>query len=148
MTCVRRLDKTFTLNTSCAANVKTVVSRQDGGFKLESSSRMAEISPNPLELVRQTCGQHHHYPERFLLFLGNIFSQKNDRAAAGTGFKHHLRDCVTASTPPLGALINYAQYADALTPWTFGVQTPCHKLRSCSIAASSAEISDTSQALH
>ncbi len=33
---------------------------------------MAEISRDPADLVRQTCGAHHQYPDGFFLFLGYV----------------------------------------------------------------------------
>jgi fumarylacetoacetate (FAA) hydrolase family protein len=83
---------------------------------------MREISRDPLDLVRQTCGKHHQYPDGFMLFLGTMFSPIKDRDAKGGGFTHHPGDRVSISTPSLGTLVNTVQRSDAIAPWTFGVR--------------------------
>ena len=35
---------------------------------------MSQISRDPLDLVRQTLGAHHQYPDGCMLFLGTMFS--------------------------------------------------------------------------
>ena len=94
----------------------------DDGFVLDGESRMRQISRDPLDLVAQTSGPHHQYPDGFMLFLGTMFSPIKDRDAAGGGFTHHLGDRVTISTPALGSLINHVQRSDQIAPWTFGVR--------------------------
>lgn len=119
---VRLFDETFTLDTIRTATVSLIIEGQDDGFRLEGASRMAEISRDPLDLVQQTCGRHHQYPDGFFLFLGTMFSPIQDRGAAGQGFTHRLGDRVTISTPSLGALVNHVQRSDVIAPWTFGVR--------------------------
>lgn len=133
---LRLFDENFTLNTIRAATVSLTIEGQDDGFKLEGSSRMAEISRDPADLVRQTCGGHHQYPDGFFLFLGTMFSPIQDRGAKGKGFTHRLGDRVTISTPSLGALINHVQRSDAIAPWTFGVRALYRNLSSRGIAVS------------
>jgi len=82
----------------------------------------SQISRDPLELVAQTCGAYHQYPDGFMLFLGTMFSPIQDRDGAGTGFTHHLGDRVSISTPSLGTLVNLVQRCDQIPPWTFGVR--------------------------
>jgi fumarylacetoacetate (FAA) hydrolase family protein len=94
----------------------------DDGFVLEGVSRMREIRRDPLELVAQTFGAHHQYPDGFMLFLGTMFSPIKDRGEEGGGFTHHLGDVVTISTPPLGALVNTVRLSTEIAPWTFGVR--------------------------
>ncbi|THA42149.1 fumarylacetoacetate hydrolase, partial [Streptomyces sp. A1136] len=93
------------------------------GFRLDGVSFMREISRDPLDLVQQTCGAHHQYPDGFMLFLGTMFSPIKDRGAAGAGFTHHLGDRVTIASPSLGALVNRVQRSDAIAPWTFGIRS-------------------------
>jgi fumarylacetoacetate (FAA) hydrolase family protein len=119
---VRLFDATFTLDTLRACEVSMLIEGVDDGFTLEGSSRMREISRDPLDLVAQTCGAHHQYPDGFMLFLGTMFSPIKDRDAAGGGFTHHPGDVVTISTPALGALVNTVGRSDEITPWTFGVR--------------------------
>jgi fumarylacetoacetate (FAA) hydrolase family protein len=133
---LRLFDEKFTLDTIRSATVSLVIEGQDDGFRLEGSSRMAEISRDPLDLVQQTCGRHHQYPDGFLLFLGTMFSPIQDRGAEGKGFTHRLGDRVAISTPSLGTLVNHVQRSDAIAPWTFGIRALYRNLSSRSIAIS------------
>jgi fumarylacetoacetate (FAA) hydrolase family protein len=118
---VRLFDDAFTLDTVRAASVSLRIEGADG-FVLEGVSHMAEISRDPLDLVSQTCGPHHQYPDGFMLFLGTMFSPVKDRDSEGGGFTHHLGDVVTISTPSLGALVNPVGLSTGIAPWTFGVR--------------------------
>ncbi|NRR30421.1 fumarylacetoacetate hydrolase family protein [Oxalobacteraceae bacterium] len=119
---IRLFEGGFTLDTIRNAVVGLRIEGCDDDFRLDGLSRMAEISRDPLDLVRQVCGPHHQYPDGFMLFLGTMFSPIQDRDAAGGGFTHHLGDRVTISTPALGALVNHMQRSDAIAPWTQGVR--------------------------
>jgi len=119
---IRLFDERFTLDTVRNAEVSLAIEGDDDGFVLDGVSRMREISRDPLDLVRQTCGPHHQYPDGFMLFLGTMFSPIQDRDAPGAGFTHHLGDRVTISSPALGALVNTVQRSHQLPPWTFGVR--------------------------
>jgi len=119
---IRLFDEHFTLDTVRNAEVSLAIEGNDDGFALEGVSRMREISRDPLDLVRQTSGPHHQYPDGFMLFLGTMFSPIQDRDAPGAGFTHHLGDRVTISSPALGALVNTVQRSHQLPPWTFGVR--------------------------
>lgn len=112
----------FSLDTLREAEVRMLIEGVDDGFELQGSSRMREISRDPLDLVGQTCGAHHQYPDGFMLFLGTMFSPIKDRDAPGKGFTHHLGDRVSISTPSLGTLVNTVGRSDQLAPWTFGVR--------------------------
>jgi fumarylacetoacetate (FAA) hydrolase family protein len=119
---IRLFDGGFTMDTLRQAEVRMLIEGMDDGFTLEGSSQMREISRDPLDLVAQTCGAHHQYPDGFMLFLGTMFSPIKDRDAAGGGFTHHGGDRVSISTPSLGTLVNTVQRSDAIAPWTFGVR--------------------------
>lgn len=119
---IRLFDDHFTMDTLREAELSMEITGADDGFTLQGSSRMREISRDPLDLVAQTCGNHHQYPDGFMLFLGTMFSPIKDRDAAGSGFTHHLGDRVSIATPSLGTLVNYVQRSDAIAPWTFGVR--------------------------
>jgi fumarylacetoacetate (FAA) hydrolase family protein len=119
---VRLFDDAFTLDTVRGVSVALRVEGADDGFLLEGVSHMSEISRDPADLVAQTCGRHHQYPDGFMLFLGTMFSPIKDRDAKGGGFTHHLGDVVTISTPQLGALRNTVQLCTEIAPWTFGVR--------------------------
>jgi fumarylacetoacetate (FAA) hydrolase family protein len=119
---IRLFDGAFSLDTLREAEVGMLIEGLDDGFTLEGRSRMREISRDPLDLVGQTCGAHHQYPDGFMLFLGTMFSPIKDRDAPGKGFTHHAGDRVSISTPSLGTLVNTVQRSDAIAPWTFGVR--------------------------
>jgi fumarylacetoacetate (FAA) hydrolase family protein/NAD(P)-dependent dehydrogenase (short-subunit alcohol dehydrogenase family) len=135
---IRLFDEHFTIDTVRNAEVSMLIEGRDDDFRLEGSSRMREISRDPLDLVSQTCGAHHQYPDGFMLFLGTMFSPIKDRDAAGGGFTHHLGDRVTISTPSLGALVNTVQRSDQIAPWTFGTRALLNQARSAVSASASA----------
>lgn len=119
---IRLFDDRFTIDTVRDAEVSLLIEGATDGFVLEGASFMREISRDPLDLVRQTAGQYHQYPDGFMLFLGTMFSPVKDRGAPGGGFTHHLGDRVTIASPALGALVNEVQHCDAIAPWQFGVR--------------------------
>jgi len=119
---IRVFDDSFTIDTVRNAELSMLIEGAEDGFRLDGASYMREISRDPLDLVSQTCGPHHQYPDGFMLFLGTMFSPIKDRGAPGAGFTHDLGDRVTISSPALGALVNHVQLSDAITPWTFGVR--------------------------
>jgi fumarylacetoacetate (FAA) hydrolase family protein len=112
----------FTLDTLRNASLSLKIAGLDDGFVLEGVSHMREISRDPLDLVRQTCGAHHQYPDGFMLFLGTMFSPIKDRDTPGGGFTHHIGDVVTIATPSLGALVNSVAWSTEVAPWTFGTR--------------------------
>ncbi|MDB5928385.1 MAG: fumarylacetoacetate hydrolase [Polaromonas sp.] len=118
---IRLFDNTFSLDDVRRCTVSLDVRGPDG-FVLRGESSMSQISRDPLDLVRQTLGPHHQYPDGFMLFLGTMFAPTQDRGAAGSGFTHHVGDVVTISSPKLGALVNTVNLSDRITPWTFGLQ--------------------------
>ncbi|KAA0011092.1 MULTISPECIES: fumarylacetoacetate hydrolase family protein [Billgrantia] len=119
---IRLFDERFTLDSVRQAHVTLRIEGEDDGFLLEGESDMREISRDPLDLVRQTVGAHHQYPDGFMLFLGTMFSPIQDRDGEGQGFTHHIGDSVTIATPALGALVNRVDRSDRLPPWSFGIR--------------------------
>lgn len=119
---IRLFDEHFTMDTVRQAQVSLRIEGSDDDFLLEDSSDMREISRDPMDLVAQTRGAHHQYPDGFMLFLGTMFSPVQDRDGPGQGFTHHLNDRVTIATPSLGALVNQVGRSDLLPPWTFGLR--------------------------
>ncbi|AVV33076.1 fumarylacetoacetate hydrolase family protein [Cobetia amphilecti] len=120
---IRLFDDHFTMDTIRHAQVSLRIEGADDDFVLEDSSDMREISRDPLELVSQTHGTHHQYPDGFMLFLGTMFSPVQDRDGPDQGFTHHLNDRVTIATPSLGALINHVDHSDRLPAWTYGLRS-------------------------
>jgi len=131
---IRLFDGSFTIDSVRNAEVRLAIEGADG-FLLDGVSLMKQISRDPLDLVSQTAGAHHQYPDGFMLFLGTMFSPIKDRGAKGAGFTHHKGDRVTISSPALGALINHVQRSDEIAPWTFGVRALYRNLARRGIAA-------------
>lgn len=117
--CLRLFDPTFSLDDVRATTVTLTVEGEDG-FRLEGSSSIARISRDPEDLVAQTIGPHHGYPDGLVLFLGTMFAPTQDRGAPGQGFTHHVGDVVTIAAPKLGRLVNRMRHAPDCEPWTFG----------------------------
>ncbi|HYJ99798.1 MAG TPA: fumarylacetoacetate hydrolase, partial [Burkholderiaceae bacterium] len=90
-------------------------------YRLEGRSTMAEISRDPLELVKQTISEH-QYPDGFVLFLGTLFAPTQDRGAPGSGFTHQMGDVVRIRSAKLGELMNRIEHSERLAPWTYGVR--------------------------
>ncbi len=118
---VRFFDGAFTIEDVRRMVVSLRVEGEDG-FVMEGSSSMAEISRDPLDLVAQTIGTNHQYPDGFVLYCGTMFAPVKDRDEVGMGFTHHDGDVVTVSTPLLGALTNRMKPSDHCAPWNFGIR--------------------------
>jgi len=118
---IRLFDESYTLDDVRRAELTLKVEGQDG-FVLSGTSSMAEISRDPEDLVAQTCGTHHQYPDGFMLYLGTLFAPTEDRDVPGEGFTHKAGDVVTISTPELGTLVNTVRRSPDCQPWTFGAR--------------------------
>ncbi len=116
---IRLFDDGYGMDDVRGAELDLLVTGEDG-FVLEGKSSMAEISRDPLDLVAQTCGRHHQYPDGFMLFLGTLFAPTQDRDVPGEGFTHRVGDQVTISSPALGALTNRVRLSTDCPPWAFG----------------------------
>lgn len=126
---IRLLDDQYTLDHVRAVELDMTVEGTDG-FKLNGASSMKEISRDPANLVSQTIGRHHQYPDGFMLFLGTMFAPTQDRSVPGEGFTHKVGDVVTISTPGLGALVNTVELATECPEWTFGTADMMRNLAS------------------
>lgn len=116
---IRLFDADFSLDTVRGLELSLSVTGTDG-FLLHGASSMRQISRDPADLVAQTRGRHHQYPDGFLLYCGTMFSPVQDRDGPGQGFTHHLGDVVTISAPELGALTNTVRLATEAPEWQFG----------------------------
>jgi len=116
---IRMFDDTFTIDDVRKAVVELEIVGTDN-YRLEGKSTMAEISRDPLELVKQTISEH-QYPDGFVLFLGTLFAPTQDRDNPGMGFTHKQGDVVRISTPRLGVLENKVTSSKAAPPWNFGI---------------------------
>jgi fumarylacetoacetate (FAA) hydrolase family protein len=117
---LRLFDQSFTLDDVRRMDVGLTVTGPDG-FVLEGQSSISKISRDPTELVAQTIGTVHQYPDGFALFLGTMFAPVKDRDAPGQGFTHKRDDIVTIASPKLGRLTNRMRSSEACEPWTFGL---------------------------
>jgi fumarylacetoacetate (FAA) hydrolase family protein len=117
---IRMFDGNFTLDDVRKAFVRLEITGADG-FRLEGSSSMDQISRDPQELVAQTIGKHHRYPDGFALFLGTMFAPIIDRDAPGLGFTHKVGDIVCVASERLGVLENKVTTCDQAPAWTLGI---------------------------
>ncbi|HMQ58662.1 MAG TPA: fumarylacetoacetate hydrolase, partial [Rhizobiaceae bacterium] len=116
---IRLFDASYGIDHVRGAELDLRVEGLDG-FMLNGKSSMREISRDPLDLVSQTRGRHHQYPDGFMLFMGTLFAPTADRDKPGEGFTHKLGDKVTISSPELGALANTVRLSTQCPEWTFG----------------------------
>lgn len=116
---IRLFDDSYGLDDVRRAELTLTVEGEDG-FRLTGRSSMREISRDPADLVAQTLGPHHQYPDGLMLFLGTLFAPTQDRDVPGEGFTHKIGDRVTVAEPGLGALRNTVRLSTECAPWTFG----------------------------
>ncbi|MBB2753068.1 UNVERIFIED_ORG: fumarylacetoacetate (FAA) hydrolase family protein [Rhizobium aethiopicum] len=117
---IRLFDAGYGLDDVRKAELDLKVTGRDG-FVLNGKSSMSQISRDPTDLVRQTLGPHHQYPDGFMLFLGTLFAPTQDRDAPKQGFTHKIGDVVEISSAGLGALVNTVKLSTECPPWTFGI---------------------------
>ncbi|WP_179039623.1 fumarylacetoacetate hydrolase family protein [Rhizobium leguminosarum] len=117
---IRLFDADYSLDDVRKAELDLKVSGKDG-FVLHGKSSMSQISRDPTDLVKQTVGAHHQYPDGFMLFLGTLFAPTQDRDAPKQGFTHKIGDVVEISSAGLGALVNTVRFSTECPPWTFGI---------------------------
>ncbi|QND18535.1 fumarylacetoacetate hydrolase family protein (plasmid) [Rhizobium leguminosarum bv. trifolii] len=117
---IRLFDAGYSLDDVRKAELDLKVSGRDG-FVMHGKSSMSQISRDPTDLVKQTVGAHHQYPDGFMLFLGTLFAPTQDRDAPKQGFTHKIGDVVEISSAGLGALVNTVRLSTECPPWTFGI---------------------------
>jgi fumarylacetoacetate (FAA) hydrolase family protein len=116
---LRFFDATFSLDDVRKATISLTVEGEDG-FKLEGGSSMAKISRDPSDIVAQTIGASHAYPDGLVLLLGTMFAPVADRGPPGMGFTHKTGDIVTIGAEKLGRLVNRMRPCEECERWTFG----------------------------
>ncbi|TCS65855.1 fumarylacetoacetate (FAA) hydrolase family protein [Primorskyibacter sedentarius] len=116
---LRLLDDSYGMENVRSAELTLRVEGEDG-FVLDGHSSMTKISRRPEDIVAQTIGRHHQYPDGFMLFLGTLFAPIQDRDTPGQGFTHKTGDVVTISEPGLGALTNTVRLSTECPEWRFG----------------------------
>ena len=132
--CLRLFDGSFSIDDVRRTDISLLVEGPDG-FKLRGSSSMSQISRDPLDLVAQSMGRYHQYPDGMMLFLGTMFAPIEDRGQPGAGFTHKVGDIVYISSPKLGTLVNRVEHCDRIAPWTFGIRALFGNLAARSSAA-------------
>ncbi len=118
---LRLFDDGFGLDHVRNLTLSLTVTGAADGFVLHGHSSMREISRDPEDLVAQTIGAHHQYPDGVMLFLGTLFAPVQDRDAPGAGFTHKLGDRVEIAAPALGRLVNRVAHSHDAPPWRFGI---------------------------
>ncbi|WP_435310945.1 fumarylacetoacetate hydrolase family protein [Primorskyibacter sedentarius] len=116
---LRLFDDSYDMGDVRSAELTLRVEGEDG-FVLDGHSSMTKISRRPEDIVAQTIGRHHQYPDGFMLFLGTLFAPIQDRDTPGQGFTHKTGDVVTISEPGLGALTNTVRLSTECPEWRFG----------------------------
>ncbi|RDL47657.1 hypothetical protein BLJAPNOD_05581 [Ensifer sp. M14] len=116
---IRLFDESYSIDDVRDAKLDLRIEGEDG-YVLTGSSSMKEISRDPLDLVAQTIGPHHQYPDGLMLFMGTLFAPVEDRDVPGQGFTHKIGDIVTISNRQLGSLVNTVRLSTECIPWTFG----------------------------
>lgn len=118
---IRVFDAEFTMDTVRRMELSLTITGNDG-FTMTGRSSMAQISRDPADLVAQTRGRHHQYPDGFMLYCGTMFSPIQDRDGPGQGFTHHPGDVVTIAAPELGSLTNTVRLSTEAPEWIFGTR--------------------------
>lgn len=116
---IRLLDDTFGMEDIRNAVIELEIEGPEG-YRLEGSNHMAQISRDPVELVRQ-CLSEHHYPDGFVLFCGTLFAPTQDRDVPGAGFTHKVGDRVAIRSAKLGTLENMVTTSRDAPAWTNGI---------------------------
>jgi fumarylacetoacetate (FAA) hydrolase family protein len=119
---LRFFDSTFSLDDVRRASISLRVEGEDG-FLLEGGSSMGKISRDPADLVAQTLGPNHAYPDGLVLLLGTMFAPVADRGAPGMGFTHKSGDIVSIGAAKLGRLVNRMRPCEECERWTFGTSS-------------------------
>lgn len=126
---IRIFDESYTLDNVRSAELSLKVEGEDG-FVLDGHSSMTQISRDPADIVHQTIGRHHQYPDGFMLFLGTLFAPIQDRDEPGQGFTHKIGDVVSISEANLGELRNTVRLSTECPEWQFGTATLMRNLAS------------------
>ncbi|WP_238439617.1 fumarylacetoacetate hydrolase family protein [Microbacterium sp. JZ31] len=119
---IRVFDDAFTIDDARALTIDLTVTGADG-YVLRGENTVSALSRSFEELVRAAHGEHHQYPDGFVLFTGTLFAPTEDRTEPGEGFTHELGDVVAIENARLGALVNTVRRTEELPPWTYGIRS-------------------------
>lgn len=117
---IRLFDETFSIDDIRQEDINLEITGDDG-FVLEETSKMSLISRDVEDLVAQTIGKNHQYPDGIALFTGTLFAPTQDRDTEGQGFTHKLNDRVRIRSELLGCLENRVTHSHLAPPWEFGI---------------------------
>ena len=117
---IRLFNDSFTIDDARSETIHLTV-RGPEGYELQGVNSVSRLSRPFEELVGAAYGEHHQYPDGFVLFTGTLFAPSDDRNVPGQGFTHVHGDIVEISSPRLGALRNLVLPTETLDPWTFGL---------------------------
>lgn len=118
---IRIFDHAFTVDEARTLEIALTVEGPEG-YTLKGLNSVSALSRSFEDLVEATHGDHHQYPDGFLLFTGTLFAPTEDRDVPGEGFTHKLGDVVTISNERLGKLVNQVGRSEELPPWTYGIR--------------------------
>ncbi len=116
---IRLFNETYSLDDVRVAELTVEVFGTEG-FTMKAESTLTKISRDVEDLVAQTIGKHHQYPDGLMLFTGTLFAPTMDRDQPGEGFTHKTGDVVKITSPQLGCLLNRVAYCQDLPRWEFG----------------------------
>jgi fumarylacetoacetate (FAA) hydrolase family protein len=117
---IRVFDGDVTLDTVAQEIIHLEVVGEDG-FAMTGTNSVQHISRPLRNLVEQTIGEHHQYPDGLVLFTGTLFAPSQDRDTPGSGFTHKPGDQVSIWSHHLGLLANTTGVSEHLPPWEFGI---------------------------
>lgn len=120
---VRVFDGSFTLDTVRTERITLTVKGAQDGFLMEGENNVARLSRPFERLLAAAWGDHHQYPDGFVLFTGTLFAPTQDREAPGLGFTHRPGDRVSISSPHLGTLSNVVAATETVPRWEFGLRS-------------------------
>ncbi|MFF8817635.1 fumarylacetoacetate hydrolase family protein [Leucobacter sp. NPDC015123] len=118
---LRLFDEHFTLESVRSEDIELRVEGVDG-YVMTGVNSVARISRPFEDLVDATYGEHHQYPDGFVLFTGTLFAPTADRGEPGLGFTHEYGDSVTIRSPHLGTLRNTVRRMSELPRWSVGLR--------------------------
>lgn len=117
---VRLFNASYTLDDARQESIQLTVRGVDG-YVLTGTNTVQRLSRPFEELVGAAYGNHHQYPDGFVLFTGTLFAPNEDRDTPGMGFTHKAGDVVEIGSDRLGTLTNMVKPTEDLAPWKFGI---------------------------